>query len=95
MNQHKLDLESLERKHTLDLETREKEHKYQLEIMEKENQNAIMRLQQEQQNGMQNSLFQGLAGGFGNMLSGVLDSDEVKEQIAQSMKESFNKQRGK
>jgi len=84
-----LDIESLEKKHELDRETSEREHKYKLEIIEKENQNEILRMQQEQQNNMQSSLVQGIAGGFGNMISGVLDSPEVKEQLNEKLRESF------
>ena len=91
MNQHKLDLEAIQKKHELELETKEKEHGYKLEILEKENQNTILRMQQEQKNNMESSLMQGLSGGFGNMLSGVFDNPEIKEQLNQSIRQSMIK----
>jgi hypothetical protein len=41
MNQHKMDLEALERKHQMEVEKMEIEHKHKIELMQKEMENKL------------------------------------------------------
>ena len=78
MNQHKLDLEALEKKHELEQKLKDQEHRHRLEIIEKESQNS-----------MNASLAQGLTDGLGNLFSGIFDNPLIKEQLNEKIRESL------
>ena len=91
MKQHEVDINSLKEKHELEMDKANIEHKHKLEIMEKENQNLILQKQQEQKATEQSMLMQGMAGGLGPMLTGLLNTPEMQNQLQQELMKSMGK----
>ena len=76
IEEHKINIEDLEKKHKLEMETKEKEYQHEKEIMELKSRTTINEKNQE----MMNSAMSGVMGNiFNDILSGKLDPDKINE----------------
>jgi len=84
--QNKFDLEKLMNQHKMDLEALERKHQMDVEKMEIEHKHKIELMQKE----MENKLGGDLVGG---MISGVMNSPEVRSQMSKSLLQGMTKRK--
>ena len=76
VEEHKINIEDLEKKHKLEMETKEKEYEHEKEILELKSRTTINEKNQE----LMNTVMSGVVGDvFSGILSGKIDMDKINE----------------
>lgn len=84
--QNKFDIEKLMNQHKMDLEALERKHQMEVEKMEIEHKHKIELMQKEMENKLGGDLVSG-------MISGVMNSPQVRNKMSNSLLQSMNKKK--
>jgi len=84
--QNKLEIEKLMNQHKMDLEALERKHQMEVEKMEIEHKHKIELMQKEMENKLGGDIVTG-------MISGVLNSPEVRNQMSKSLLQGMSKKK--
>ena len=76
MEEHKINIEDLEKKHKLEMEAKEKEYEHEKEILELKSRTTINEKNQELMN---TAMSGGVGDVFSGILSGKIDKDKINE----------------
>ena len=84
--QNKLDIDKLMNQHKMDLEALERKHQMDVEKMEIEHKHKVELMQKEMENKLGGDLVTG-------MISGVMNTPEVRNQMSRSLLQEMNKKK--
>lgn len=88
MKQHEIDIDNLKETHKLEIERMDIEHKNKLELQQKEFENILLRQEKEGENAMTAEAVKGLFNVFGNAMNIAMETEEGRQLLSDSLKES-------